>query len=182
MEYYVDIAVLWFRSFCKLFWATLIISFYVSVCLRPPSAHLSDHKKTSPDIVPVRRPTWGQYGGVNPIRCLHFRAKRFRAKHFRANLQACPNIINWVLAPGRTSDVRQQQCQEKFFMVRRSVGRRGVGQQRALSDGGQRTDISFYFFFEPPNHFWHSRFFLILALSFRARSQTHINNINKFLS
>ena len=35
-------------------------------------------------------------------------------------------------------------------MVGRSVGRRGVGRRRALSDGGRRTDISFYFFLDPP--------------------------------
>ena len=58
------------------------------------------------------------------------------------------NSIQWgqsytmfLLAPGRTSDVGQGQCQEKFFMVGRSVGRRGVG---------RRTDGSFYFFLEPP--------------------------------
>ena len=33
-------------------------------------------------------------------------------------------------------DVGQGQYQEKFFMGGRSVGQRGVGQQRALSDGG----------------------------------------------
>ena len=41
----------------------------------------TDHKKfllTLP-LSDVRRPTWGQYSGVNPIRCLLFRA-------FRANL------------------------------------------------------------------------------------------------
>ena len=32
--------------------ATLKWSFYISFC--PPSAHRSDHKKTFPDIVPVR--------------------------------------------------------------------------------------------------------------------------------
>ena len=48
------------------------------------------------------------------------------------------------------SDVGQGQCQEKFFKVGRSNGRRGVGWRRALSDGGQRTDGSFYFFLEPP--------------------------------
>ena len=35
-------------------------------------------------------------------------------------------------------------------MVGRSVGRRGVGRRRALSDGGQQTDESFYIFLEPP--------------------------------
>ena len=35
-------------------------------------------------------------------------------------------------------------------MVIRSVGRRGVGRRRAMSDGGRRTDGSFYFFLEPP--------------------------------
>ena len=35
-------------------------------------------------------------------------------------------------------------------MVGRSVGRRGVGQRRALSDGGRRTDGSFDFSLEPP--------------------------------
>ena len=55
-----------------------------------------------------------------------------------------------VLAPVRTSDVGQGQCQEKFFMVSRSVGRRGVGRRRALWDSGRRTDGSFYFFLEPP--------------------------------
>ena len=55
------------------------------------------------------------------------------------------------MAPGRMSDVGQGQCQEKFFMVGRSVGRRGVRQRRALSDSGRRTDGSFYFFLEPPN-------------------------------
>ena len=51
-----------------------------------PSTHPSDHKKflLILSLSDVRRPTWGQYSGVNPIRCLHFRAKRFRAKHFRA--------------------------------------------------------------------------------------------------
>ena len=96
--------------------------------------------KTSPDIVPVlsdiRRPTWCQYSGVNPIRCLPFRAKHFRAKCFRAKHPR--------------SDVRQGQCQEKFFMFGRFVGWRGVGRRRALLDGGRRTDGSFYFFLEPP--------------------------------
>ena len=36
-------------------------------------------------------------------------------------------------------------------MVGRSVGRRGVRWRRALSDGGRRTDGSFYFFLEPPS-------------------------------
>ena len=45
-----------------------------------------------------------------------------------------------VLAPGRTLNVGQGQCQEKFFMVGRSIGRMGVGRQRALSDGG-RTEV-----------------------------------------
>ena len=39
----------------------------------------------------------------------------------------------------RTPDVGQRQCQEKFFMVGQSVGRRGVRRRRALSDGGRRT-------------------------------------------
>ena len=39
-------------------------------------------------------------------------------------------------------------------MVGRSVGRRGVGRRRALSDGGRRTDGSFYFFLEPPVYFF----------------------------
>ena len=41
-------------------------------------------------------------------------------------------------------------------MVERSVGRRGVGRQRALSGGGRRTDRSFYFFLEPPLN-WHNK-------------------------
>ena len=36
-------------------------------------------------------------------------------------------------------------------MVGRSVGPRGVGRRRALSDGGLRTEGSFYFFLEMPN-------------------------------
>ena len=38
-------------------------------------------------------------------------------------------------------------------MVGRSVGRKGVGRQRALSDSGWRTDRSFHFFLEPPKIF-----------------------------
>ena len=48
-------------------------------------------------------------------------------------------------------DVGKGQCQEKFFMVGRSVGRRGVRRQRALSDSRRRTNGSFYFFLEPPS-------------------------------
>ena len=87
---------------------TLKCSFHVSFC--PPSTHPSHHKKLllTLSLSDVRRPmsdvrclTWGQYSGINSIRCLHFRAKHFRAKHFRAkhfrakhfwaNLQASPN-------------------------------------------------------------------------------------------
>ena len=55
------------------------------VC-RLPSAHPSAHKKLllTLSLSDVWHPTWCQYSGVNPIRCLHFRAKHFRAKHFRA--------------------------------------------------------------------------------------------------
>ena len=59
-------------------------------------------------------------------------------------------MIPSVLAPGRTADVGQGQCQEKIFIVGRSVGWRGVRWRRALLDGGRRTDGSFYFFLEPP--------------------------------
>ena len=40
-------------------------------------------------------------------------------------------------------------------MVGWSVGRRGVGRWRALSDGEQQLDGSFYFFLEPPDDFGH---------------------------
>ena len=42
------------------------------------------------------------------------------------------------------ANIMAQYCQEKFFMVDRSVGRRGVGRRR---------DESFYFFLEPPEMF-----------------------------
>ena len=38
-------------------------------------------------------------------------------------------------------------------MVGRSVGRKGVGRWRAMSDSGRRTDGSFYFSLEPPQKF-----------------------------
>ena len=41
----------------------------------------------------------------------------------------------WLHCIGPRSDVGQGQCQEKLFMVGRSVGRRGEGRRRALSDG-----------------------------------------------
>ena len=65
-------------------------------------------------------------------------------------------------------------------MVGRSVGRRGVRRQRALSDGRRRTDGSFYFFLEPPiqtcpkqdlNLGFHVSVFLNLTLAFN-RSAT----------
>ena len=69
--------------------------------------------KTSLDIAPVHRPT----SDLGPIQWG----------------QSCIGTTR--------SDVGQGQCQEKFFMVGRSVGRRGVG---------RRTVGSFYFFLEPP--------------------------------
>ena len=150
--------------------------FNVSFCL--PSAHPSDYKKTSPDIVPVRRPTWCQYTGVNPIQYLHFRAKhfrteRFRAKHFRANLQACPKIINWLFLSSKINWVHGTLVFHLHCIKHRigltplywpQVGRwtgaisresfygrsvrRSEGSRTA--DGRRQTDGSFYFFLEPP--------------------------------
>ena len=73
-------------------------------------------------------------------------AGTFDLKCFALKCKDCIGLVPLVridptvLAPGRTSDVGQGQCKEKFFMVSRSVGRRGVGKRRALSDGG-RTEV-----------------------------------------
>ena len=72
--------------------------------------------------------------GSNGHAC-KFALKCFALKRFALK---CKHRIG--LTPGRTSDMGQGQCQEKFFMVGRSVGRRGVGRRRALLDGGQRMD------------------------------------------
>ena len=121
------------------------------------SAHLSDRKNfswhcpcPSSDVRPgANTGEWGQsyivgpilYCGANPIQCLHFRAKC---------VKICIGLAPRSDVGGWTSEVGQEQCQEKFFMVGRSVGRRGVGRQRAELDGGQRPDRSFYFSLEPP--------------------------------
>ena len=69
-------------------WATLKWSFTSLFDCRPPIRPTIKNLSWHCDI---RRPTWVQYSGVNPIRYLnfrakHFKAKRFRIKHFWANL------------------------------------------------------------------------------------------------
>ena len=91
------------------------MTFYFSFC--PPSALPSDHKKTLPDFAAVQPPT----SNLRPI------------------LYSGANQICIGLAPGRTSKVGQGQSQEKFFMVGRSVGRRGGGMAKG-GVGGRTAD------------------------------------------
>ena len=119
---------------------------FTSLFVRPPpSAHPSDHKKLLLTM------------SLSDARC-----RTWCSKH-RTGLTHCI---------GTRSDVgcRTGAMSGEIFngrLVRRSVGQRGVGQRRALSDGGRQTGGSFYFFLEPPlshpslslinQFFWHRK-------------------------
>ena len=105
------------------FGATLKQSFYFSLC--PPFAVRPSVRPKKIILTLPLCPTSAVRPGANPIQWGQSYA------HF------CKNLYRI----GPRSDVGQGHCQEKFFMVGRSVSRRGVG---------WRMDGSYYFSLEPP--------------------------------
>ena len=105
----------WTFNFKK--WATLKLSFYVSVCpqsaVRPSVRPLKTSTDIVPDIVPV-------------------------LSDVRPGANTVGSILYNVYPLGQNT--LGQILSGEVFMVGRSVGRRGVGRQRALSDGG-RTEV-----------------------------------------
>ena len=65
-------------------------------------------------------------------------------------------------------------------MVSLSFCQRGVGRQRALSDGGRRTDGSFYFVLEPPllSILWDN--WMVKSILYHEEISRSFESINKY--
>ena len=125
-----------------IFWATLKWSFYVSFVRRPPirptKKNFSWHGPCpTSDIRPGADPIqWGKCG-VNPI-------------YGRTEGPTCtPTPAPFTPNPTPSYLSHQEGPNGAPSGGLRAEG----GRQRALSDGGRRTDESFYFFLELPGFF-----------------------------
>ena len=98
--------------------------------------------KKYPDFAPppdLRCPTWTQSYTVGPILYTFLYNSKVHVSYF---------IQHYSEKYFHSKNCHRMSGE--VFMVGWSVGWRGVGRRRALSDGGRRTDGSFDFSIEPP--------------------------------